>query len=331
MKDKKKYYGLDWLRAVACIGIAMMHIRANTDYSISGFIYNQFIPSLTDFVYLFMVISAFGMCCGYFDKVMNGKINWIDFYKKRYLKILPFFMLLIFIDLTIELSTSSLMEGIVEMTLLHGFIPQSLSVIGVGWYLGTVFIFYLIFPFFCVLIEKKSRAWAAFAVSIGLHYICANYFMLDRNNILFSLCYFFAGGLLYLYRESLTRVKWYVYLPIVLCSLLVYYWLNSNALTVLLVACLLMCFAISIEGNNRIASFISGLSMEIYLSHMLVFRIIEKLHLTTKFGNGWLQYIITVCLVIFGTIVFSYIMQILINYAEKKIINLKKDRLYKKR
>lgn len=203
LSKQDKYYGIDYLRAFACIGIAMMHIKANTDYNISGWIYNSFIPSLTDFVYLFMAISAFGMCYGYYDRVMSGNINWTDFYKKRYVKILPFFALLIFIDVLVERNFSSVMEGLTELTLLHGFIPQDLTVIGVGWYLGTVFVFYLTFPFFCVLIEKKCRAWFALAVSLVLHFICICYFDLDRHNYIFSLCYFLIGGLIYLYRDKL--------------------------------------------------------------------------------------------------------------------------------
>ena len=240
MTVNKKYYGIDWLRAIACIGTVLLHIQVNTKYSIDGFVYAKVITFSYYFIFLFMIISAFGMCCGYFDKVMNGTINWPDFYKKRYLKILPFFVLLIIFDLVIQFSTSSLMEGFVEITLLHGFIPKPLSVIGVCWYLGIVFIFYLIFPFFCVLISKKYLAWISLAISIGLHYICANYFMLSKENIIYSLCYFFAGGLIYLYRESLAKVKWYVYLPIIICSLLIYFFVSNDILVILLVLCSLV-------------------------------------------------------------------------------------------
>lgn len=89
--ERRKYHGIDGLRAIACVGIAMMHIQANTSYEIKGFVYERLIPSFTDFVYLFMAISAFGMCCGYYEKVLNGKVNWTDFYKKRYMKILTCF------------------------------------------------------------------------------------------------------------------------------------------------------------------------------------------------------------------------------------------------
>ena len=313
-----KYYGIDYLRTIACIGIAMMHIKANTDYNISGWVYDSFISSLTDFVYLFMAISAFGMCCGYYDKVMSGKVNWTEFYKKRYIKILPFFALLVFIDVAMERNFSSLLEGITELTLLHGFIPQSLTVIGVGWYLGTVYVFYLTFSFFCVLIEKKRRAWMALVVSLILHFICVYYFDLDRHNFVFSLCYFLIGGLIYLYREKLRSVSWKIYLPLLIIALAAYYMPLDQVFVENLLLCLLIFVLLSFSLSTQhkpvgVISFISGISMEIYLSHMVMFRVVEKLHLSTVIGSGWPQYILTVCLVLAGAIFFSFVMQTMIN------------------
>lgn len=319
MPEKKTYLGIDWLRAIACIGIALMHIRENTSYQVSGFLYNSVIPSFTDFVYLFMAISAFGMCCGYYEKVMSGKVNWTEFYKKRYLKILPFFAVLIAADLIMNFSVGSVFEGLTEITLLHGFIPQSLSVIGVGWYLGTVFAFYLIFPFFCTLIQNRKNAWSAFAVSIGLHCICANYFELDRHNIVFSLCFFLVGGLIYLYRKELSKGNSLLYFVILCVSLGLYYLLGSSIATILLVVSLFLISAISIGKRLQIISFISDLSMEIYLSHMVMFRVVERMGLNRILGKGWLQYIMTSILVILSAVIFSYVLQRTIKLVEKKI------------
>ena len=303
----KKYYGLDILRAAACIGIMAMHMAVNNSYAIGGFIYDRLIPSFTDYVFLFMAVSAFGMCCGYFEKVMSGKIDWTDFYKKRYGKILPFFVLLIVIDLAVSFSFSSLCEGLTEVTLLHGFIPQDLSVIGVGWFLGIVFIFYLIFPFFCVMLRNKRCAWFSFAVSLMLNFICGTYFGLDRWNFVYSLCFFTAGGLVFLYKDTIEKVKWYFYLPGTLISVFLYYYIGGSTLTRMLVTVFLLMSAVSADfGKNGIISFFSGISMEFYLSHMFIFRIAEKLGLNTGFGNGWLQYIITVVIVLAGTSVFSF-------------------------
>lgn len=321
MVKKKIYYGIDWLRAFACIGIALMHIRANSNYHILGNFYNVFIPSLTNFVYLFMAISAFVMCLGYFDKVMNGSINWTDFYKKRYTRILPFFAILVILDVFSSFNINSLLEGITELTLLHGFIPQELSVIGVGWYLGTVFVFYLIFPFFCVLIENKKRAWISFIIFLILHYVCVYQFSLNRHNIIFSLCYFLAGGLVYLYRKDLSKICFRYYIILFLFVSIIYYLFYKNDLVLIILVVLLLSAAIAVDiGESKFISFISGLSMEIYLSHMMLFRVCEKLHINTFFGDGLIQYIFTSSFVIFGCIIFSFLTKRLIKKIERDLL-----------
>jgi len=63
--------------------------------------------------------------------------------------------------------------------------------------------------------------------------------------------------------------------------------------------------------------------MEIYLSHMVIFRVIEKLRLNQAIGNGWIQYIVTALIVLFGAILFSTVMQKLIGLAEKKFAEIR--------
>ena len=162
----EKYDNLDGLRTVSCIGIVAMHIRANAAYQIAGWSWNSLIPSLTLLVYLFLMISGFGMFCGYYEQVKCGKIDWNQFYMKRYKKILPFFAFLIVIDLAVERSADHLIEGITEATLVFGLLPNNNpSVIGVGWTLGVIFLFYMLFPFFVWLCWTKKRAWVSLAIS----------------------------------------------------------------------------------------------------------------------------------------------------------------------
>lgn len=47
--EKKRYDGIDGLRIIACVGIVMMHVRANNSYDISGFVYDRLIGSFTNF------------------------------------------------------------------------------------------------------------------------------------------------------------------------------------------------------------------------------------------------------------------------------------------
>ena len=64
--------------------------------------------------------------------------------------------------------------------------------------------------------------------------------------------------------------------------------------------------------------------MEIYLSHMVVFRLVEEMRLNIMFGNGWLQYFVTVTLVLVGAACFSVVVKKLIEITEKKIGELNK-------
>lgn len=320
--EKKRYGSIDGLRMIAAFCIVMMHIRANNNYEISGFVYNNIIPSFTNFVFLFMCISAFGMCCGYYDKILNNKLSLSEFYSKRFKKILPFFAVLVIIDIVISPSIESVYEGFADLTLLFGFLPNNISVIGVGWFLGLIFVFYLIFPFFCVLLENKKRAWISFAVSLIYNFACVNYFNVDRTNILYSACFFLAGGLIYLYRDDILKLNRWIALGIAVCAIVLYYIIGGNSYMCLLVSCSLLAYAIITNKGvleNRVTKFFGGISMEIYLSHMIIFRLVEKIGINRWFGNGWMQYSITVVIVLCGTTVFAVIMQKIIKTVMKKI------------
>ena len=324
--EKKHYGAIDGLRMIAAFGIVMMHMATNNHYQLSGFVYDKIIPSFTNFTFLFMVISAFGMCCGYYTKVLNNQITWSDFYGKRFKKILPFFGLLVLLDVAMSHSLGSVYEGFADLTLLFGFLPaDSISVIGVGWFLGLVFVFYLIFPFFCVLIENKRRAWVMFGISLIYHFICQNYFDVGRTNILYSACFFLAGGLIYLYKEQIACFNKWLVLGFVWLSIILYYIIGGNSMMCLLVSSVLLVYAILCGGGllqNKVTKFFSGISMEIYLSHMFIFRIIQKLKINTILGNGWIQYIVTVVVVIIGASVFAIVMKHIFNYISNKLANI---------
>ena len=161
-----------------------------------------------------------------------------------------------------------------------------------------------------------------FVVLSLLHLVVAKYYGMGRENIVYSLPFFVDGGLIYLYRDKVK--KWYIYLPLTILSIFVYYLMGGNAYTSLLVSITFLLLAISIGGGySRIVSFISGISMEIYLSHMVVFRLVEKMGLNRMFGNGWLQYLITVLLVLVGAACFSVVVKKLIEISEKKLVGNK--------
>ena len=246
MMEKKHYYGIDWPRTMACIGIVLMHIQANNTYHLTGFIAEKMIPSFTNFVFLFMTISAFGMFAGYYDKVKSGKVNWVDFYKKRYMKVLPFFAVVVLMDIAFNHDLTSIIEAVSNLTLTRGFFPNDIGQIGVAWFLGLVFVFYAIFPLFCAMLNTKKSGWLIFLVSLLLNFVVARFYGMGRKNIVYSLAFFVAGGLIYLYRDKVKN--WHIYLPLTIISIFIYYLIGGNAYTYLLVSTLFLLLAISIGG-----------------------------------------------------------------------------------
>lgn len=331
---KKHYDAIDGLRAFSAIGILLMHVLANSKYELSGFVFSSIIPSFTNLVFLFMIISGFAMCFGYYDKIINYELSVGQFYGKRFIKTWPFFALLCLIDLVVSPSVNSLYEIFANLTLCFGLLPHAgISVIGVGWFLGLVFVFYLIFPFFCYLLSNKKRAWFSFAVSLAFNLLCSDYFNITRSNIMYSAVFFLAGGLIYLYRDKLEMIAdrfRLLVLAVGLALTVLYYFIGVNVPIMLAVFSVFLIYAIGTKKrkllSNRVTKFLSGISMEIYLCHMVIFRIIDKVGLTHLFGAGIMSYIATCIGTIIGAILFSFIAQKALNYLIKKITDFSNSR-----
>ena len=321
-----RYEGIDGLKAYAIIGIALMHVLANGEYGIGGFVFERLIPSFTNLVFLFMMVSGFGMCCGYYQKIVDQKISVEDFYKKRYIKIWPYFALLCALDFVISPSKESLFEVFANLTLCQGLLPNAnISVIGVSWTLAVIFVFYMLFPFFCFLIGNKKRAWSVAVAALVFNWLCGTYFF-DENhivdalsvgftprlNIVYDAIYFIAGGLVFLYRKELaefTSKHKVIAGAILLIAAVAYFALGGNTLTMLFFCVAALAYTLGCKRGgvlvNPVAKFLGGISFEIYLCHMVIYRVLEKLHLVHLFGNGLLAYIFTAVAVICGSVVFS--------------------------
>ena len=320
-----RYEGIDGLKAYAIIGIALMHVLANGEYVIGGFVFERLVPSFTNLVFLFMMVSGFGMCCGYYQKIVDQKISVEDFYKKRYTKIWPYFALLCALDFVISPSKESLVEVFANLTLCQGLLPNAnISVIGVSWTLAVIFVFYMLFPFFCFLIGNKKRAWCMAIVALVFNWLCGNYFNAGRGNIVYDAIYFIAGGLVFLYRKELAEFasKYKVIAGVILLIATVVYFAVGDATLAMLffcIAALIHTLGCRTGGGglvNPVVKFLGGISFEIYLCHMVIYRVLEKLHLIHLFGNGLLAYIFTATAVICGSVVFSVCAKWFLNKIE---------------
>lgn len=322
-RERKRYDGVDGLRAYAIMGIVLMHVRYNGEYQVDGFIFNRIIPSFTNFVFLFMMMSGFGICCGYFDKLLNHRITIEDFYTKRYAKNWPFFALLCFLDLLISPGLNTFYEVFANLTLCFGLLPNAkIGVIGVGWTLGVIFVFYLLFPFFCYLLGNRKRAWLTLVATLIFNILCGVYFFdadhmpgnfQARTSFIYCAVYFAAGGMIYLYKDSLSKMagkyRWSIGICCIL-SMVLYFAIGASTVTILLVNALLLIYTIGItrQGGllcNPYIKFLGSISFEIYLCHMVIYRILEKLHLLHVHESGLISYCMAAIGTIGGSVLFA--------------------------
>lgn len=331
LESKDRFVNIDGLRTIACIGIVLMHIMTNINYSLQLVVIPKVIDQFGNFVFLFMIISSFAMCCGYYDKFKNNTIDTEMYYSKRVKKILPFFLFLVVVDVITEHNLSSVIEGFADSTLLFGFIQKEISVIGVAWFLGLIFIFYIMFPYFVYLFSNKKRAWIVTFFAALMNITSIYYFNIERSNMFYSFIYFCIGGLIYLYRDSIIKFcKNYKIIGLISVILSICFYCiipMDNEYLILLktgvVAFSILLYAISYKSillGNRITKFIGNISFEIYLCHMVVFRIIEKLKLTHVVNNNFLSYVIVFSLVFCGSVILSIIFKTIYSLFSRKVI-----------
>ncbi len=324
----RHYASLDGLRAYAAIGIILMHVLSNIPVKPTrNFVTESLIPFFSDFVLLFMVVSGFSLCCGYYKRIKEGIMTPDAFYKKRYLRILPFFAFLCLLDFSLEPGMETFYQVYANVTLCFGLLPDhNITVIGLGWFLGIVFLFYMLFPFFVFLLNNRRRAWLMLLAALFFVFTAMNgNFVkgdMGRGNFIFCAPLFLSGGIVYLYREEIACFirRNSVVCPLATVALTICWFcfkdmIESRYAAYFAELCLFvlwLVYAIGSSGhllNNRMAKYLSGISMEIYLAHMVIFRIVEKAHLENFIHQCDLLYIVTSLLTICGVVCFAHIMK----------------------
>lgn len=335
--SNNRYENLDGLKVIAAFGIVAMHVSSNMCHPLTSQLATNIIGNMTHFVKLFLILSGFGMCCGYYEKFKRGGVNLNEFYSKRFAKNLPFFTLLVCADAFMNYKNILWRDVFISLTMTYNLFPtHDLSVVGVGWTLGTIFVFYFIFPFFVYMLYTKKRAWFTVAVCLIINWCCCNYYesvsRTDGANFLFLLVYFVIGGILYLYKKSikekLSRIPMLVVLLATVLVTVVWYLIPTDefslsfTLKTIVLFAMWMVLAIShplkLLGNGFTKT-LSQVSLEVYLSHMMIFRVVEKIGIARRINNGNIAYIVVLLLTVVLTIIFALVAKKMIDTCFRKL------------
>lgn len=330
----KRYDALDGIRSLMTLGIVLFYVTLNLSLKPeTGILWDFVIPLCGNLTLMFLIISSFSMCCGYYEKIKFQQIDLNLFYIKRYKRILPFFAILTLLAFFLNPNIDTLYESITNITLTHGFLPAAnRSIIGVGWFIGTIFVFYMLFPFFVFLNYTKKRTWIVACISIVLYTFTTIHFSepdyssyhVDRQNIIISFMYLMSGALIFQYKDKIfSLLSNYKLIFLIICCistaiLFLISWGIFRTYIELIIFIFWIMYGIidnhSVSRgwsllNNKTMKFLSNISMEIYLSHMVLFRVVEKVNLERYIFNQYVLLLVSFTLVIILTIVFAYVLK----------------------
>lgn len=325
-----RYENLNAVRTVSSVMIVLMHVMVNGGFIVPDNMLFTLVGRAGALVEMFFILSAFSMCCGYFEKMKNGTMLPKEFYLRRFGKFAPFFWM-ITAAYTVPMAVKAISvkesldriaeEAFFNISLLFGFLPDNrMDVAGIGWTLGVIFAFYLLFPFFVCITEDKRKTTASFALFLAVNSVMIHYYSgtgrFLKGNILYQMCFFALGAFLYHFRKPLRSavnavpcMEWLCIISGTVISMV----LMPEDIFVRNVA-YMMGFGLIITGclgkenrvfSNAVMRIGAEYSFELYLSHMLVFTAVNAAVKKITPDRSLLTYLITAAATLAGAYVFS--------------------------
>ena len=144
---------------------------------------------------------------------------------------------------------------------------------------------------------------------------------IGKTSIIYTMPLFMTGGMIYLYRKNLKMegIRQYLFLAYCIALTILFFAfpeVRRGGFRSLVAELLLfgswLIYALGSKDwilNNRVVRFISGISMEVYLCHMVMFRVVERVHLERFITDGDMLYVLTCVMVVAGAVAFSWFMK----------------------
>ena len=208
-----KINSLESLRGVAALCVVLYHLPAISFYHFSKGLFG---------VYFFFCLSGFVIALNYFDRIKNLK-SFLNFEKKRFLRLYPLHILVLFLVLIIQISKLYLVdflpikyeekafqpqEWFTSLDFIqHIFLIQSVTNLGypfswngAAWTISVEFYVYIVFASLIILIRNNQVVFSTIII------IYLFFFEIIFNFLKPFINYFFLDGLRYFLTGSLTFI-----------------------------------------------------------------------------------------------------------------------------
>lgn len=258
----------------AYMGLAMLWIIGYHFYLVQAdFIDSYLYPFKLIFrngfvgVDIFFFLSAYGLCCSW-ERSSVG-----SFYKKRFLRIIPLYLIFLILCKFILKAHHVLADGLLQMSSLS-ILNTSLTrtqEMGGEWFVPAIINLYLIFPFAYMGIKwtiNRFPKCGVYAIVIGSIFVSGGATSFISPNYIMRLPIIVAGIMAFLYIQKGDKQK----LLHVFVMMAVFYLLierKNILLSVPLPLVLMALNEIKFSLDCRLLNFIGGMSFELYLSHVI--------------------------------------------------------------
>lgn len=157
-KKKDYFYSLDFFRGFCGYGVAISHLNA---FAFNN-LYAEYVSYL--FVEFFFVLSGF-VLYPQLMKVLNNKKNLITFYKRRWLRTIPLYLV---ITAAVSVLTNNMFsfDFFKYLIFIQKIFPNFISndYFPVAWSLSIEEIFYLTFPLILISLNKSNFLFYTFGL-----------------------------------------------------------------------------------------------------------------------------------------------------------------------
>lgn len=309
--NNQKNITIQLFRIIACIMVLLTHMRSVVPMdAISNYI---------DFggfgVGVFFIISGY-LAFNSAD-LANGRV--LNYYKKRALRILPLFYVVIliwtvlrsfvFVDMPEDPAGLYWLNYVL---LIFKSYPNSViewSNVGAVWTIASFIYFYLFMPLFYKYINSFSKALMAEILFIGIN-IAYYLFSIKWFEPLSDLCIFGLGILIYFAKKESQESKFALFG----CLLLIIWIINLSDVKHMLFISIIMAIILMnsnitdtsighVKGLNKLLNVLDKYSFEIYLSHPII------LYLVSSLGIAGNSNLLKAFIIIVGIMVLSVILE----------------------